>query len=143
MTSPGRNAGITGLIDLPEVGPKFSAFVGGWERKLDAGDKLRAGRGTTGSFAASRPILSSGNLIVTARLMLDGWPMPSQWRGERGTVTIQYDEGRTETVPIQVRSVEHTYNAEGRNAGTTFVTFTARVTGTPTLVGFGGDADAA
>lgn len=142
MTEQGRNNGITGLVDFPNFGAKLEGRVSGFDRNLTLGAKPRAGRGTTDNWAATRPLTSGGGLVVQCRALQGGWQFPATWRGERGTITITYDESvtpaKTETVSVELESVKTSFNEKAPN--TYPFTIALRIVSTPVLAGFGGDS---
>lgn len=100
----GRNrSGFTGLIDLPGLGTgvKFYADIVRWSHRQDGASRPRRGRGG-GRYATYRWILGGGSGSASGDLQTSGWPAPSTWQGEEGTITVQVDTSKTIAIPIKV-----------------------------------------
>lgn len=132
----GRNNGITNLIDLPGLGTgaMFEGKCYGFKQNLSVAKKVRRGRSST-RWEKSRPLSSGGGLAVNLRINLSGWPAPNQWRGQEGTVLVQLDEGRTETLTVRVESFAHSFSE--KNADVHDVTLGCTILGDPVYAGFG------
>jgi hypothetical protein len=89
----GRNAGLTGLVDLPGLGGKFEARLYGWKPRLTGATRPRRGRGG-GLFRSVRWLFSAGTIAASGKVRLDGWPSPDQWKGQTGTITVTLDGHR-------------------------------------------------
>lgn len=131
----GRGAGITGaLIDLIGT-PKFWLRVYRWERALTIGSRPRNGRGL-GRWVKTRPLLPGGKLTCSGKVRFDGFYLPTDWRGQEGSITIQIDTARTETVQVRVMGqVVKLVEAENDLWDITII---AEITAVPALAGFGG-----
>lgn len=133
-TQRGRNAGVTGLIDIPGFAAKFECRLYGIKKRLTISSKQRIGRGTSGKWAGSRPLRAGGTFIAVGKIRLDGAPMPSAWRGQEGTVTRQFDAGKTETLPIRVEGMGDDYTEKSED--TADVVLTCAIISTPSYAGF-------
>jgi hypothetical protein len=138
----GRNAGITNLVDLPRLGTgqKFNVYVTAYGEKLGLTEKPRAGRGTSGKWSKGRPILSSGSIVMRGTLT-DGFPLPDQWKGQEGTLTVTVGTRQTQTVPIRITAAA--FDHSEKDDDLIAVTLTATITNTPTWQGFEGTQAAA
>jgi hypothetical protein len=131
----GRNSGVTGLIDLPGVGAKFQAKLFGYKHGLSVGEKPRLGRGST-NWQGVRPLFSAGTFAGSGKVRLDGFPIPDSWKGQTGTITVQFHTGVTETIPICLTAVNISLDEKTEDQHD--IAFTARVTADPTWAGWAG-----
>lgn len=134
----GRNAGVTGLVDIPGApggAAKFNVRIYGFKQALEVSTRSRNGR-ATGRWGRSRRILSSGNLILTGDVRLDAYPLPSKFEGQEGTVTLQVGTGKTQAVPVRVTASEIRLNEKEED--TWKIALTCEITGEPVFAGFGG-----
>lgn len=131
----GRNSGLTGLIDLPGISAtaKFQVRILRWAPRLTGGTRPRRGRGS-GVWAATRWTFSSGTIACSGKLNLDGWPSPTLWKGQAGTVTVQVAAGKTVSYPIQVTEAGFSYDEKTLDLPD--VSIAATVTGEPTFTGW-------
>lgn len=100
----GRNAGVTGLIDLPGyggAGQKFSVYVHSWKESISSQEVDAAGRGDN-DWPEQDFLQSTGNLAVTGMATLEQSPLPQYFIGQRGTVTIQYHGNAVQTIAVRV-----------------------------------------
>lgn len=144
-SSRGRNAGVTGLIDLPGQSGKVQVEVYGLSTNLSQQLKTRLGRGS-GRWAAFRVLLSNGMLVVRGKVKGPTQPIPSSWNGQEGTVTVQERSGKTVSIPVKIVAVEFGYNEKlpPAGGGEDEWNFTAScaVTGSPTWTGWSAAATA-
>ena len=87
--------------------------------------------------------MSSGTIVVSGKLTYDaGWPAPAEFKGERGTITIQVATGKTIAYPVLItdhgHSLDHT-----KGQDTSDIMLTALITGEPTYTGWTGSQPAA
>src|SRR5690606_33474402 len=100
--------------------------------------KSRVGRGS-GLYARFRLALLSGQLVVYANVDGNSPPEPATFRDEEGTVTLQFDAGKTCTVPVKVVSCQIDENHKTEDQWR--ITFTCDVIGDVTWAGFGSAPD--
>jgi hypothetical protein len=129
----GRNEGITGAVDLPGASAKFTLIVKRWQPRLTGSTRPRRGRGG-GVFATVRWLFSSGNIVLSGQWHAANAPLPSQWKGQTGTITVQPEAGKTITYPILV--TEHGFEYVAGKDGKPYITLAAQVTGVPTYSGW-------
>jgi hypothetical protein len=136
-TQYGPNAGISGTtVNLPGVGAKFQGRFYGYKQGLELGEKPRLGRGSD-NWQATRTLFASGTIAITGKVRPDGFPIPTPWQGQAGTITVQFDEGKTEEVPIIVTAAQFSRSEESEDLVN--VALTARVTADPTWSGWPDD----
>ena len=138
-----RNAGMTGLIDLPGLGSgvKFYAKLYRWSSRLGGQTKQRRGRGG-GVYRTVRWFMSSGTIAATGKIQFGaGWPVPDAWKGQTGTIQIQVATGKTISYPVLV--TEHTFSFDEKSEDTQTVALSMELTGTPTFSGWTGTQPAA
>lgn len=131
----GRNAGVTNLIDLPGLAAKFVVRVYTTKERLSVSSKKRQGRNSTGKWAGSRPMVASGSFACSGKMRIDASPLPSDWRGQEGTLTVQYDMGKTQTIPIRVEGMAADFNETSEDYQD--ISLSCSIIGTPTFTGFG------
>lgn len=132
----GRNAGLTGLIDLPgQALNKFAIWVRAHTQQLGVEMLPDAGRGDT-EWPGFIPGNSSGGLTVGGSISLDAYPTPDRFRGEAGTVTVQIHDGVTIAYPVVVEGAS--FFKKDKELGLQDVVMVCRVTGAPTFTGFTG-----
>lgn len=134
----GRNAGVTGIVDFPGVGSGvfFRARVYGYKDSLTTTNKPRAGRGTTGKFRKVRALLSGGQVVVSGKVNTEGYPLPSEWKGQEGSLRLTYASGKYKTV--SVRCTQATFDFNSAKDDEVNVALTLDIIASPTLTGFGG-----
>ncbi|MEN6532726.1 MAG: hypothetical protein ABFD89_03635 [Bryobacteraceae bacterium] len=136
MADKGRNNGVTGLVDITGT-PQFFATVRAYTLQLANQSRGRQGRGQ-GRFSASRPFTPGGSLVVSGVVRQDVPPQPSAWRGETGTITLQFNTGVTQAIPVRVDAASYSYSVTG--SGEYLVSFTCTITGDVVQAGFGTSA---
>jgi hypothetical protein len=136
----GRNAGLTGLVDLPGLGGKFEARLYGWKPRLTGATRPRRGRGG-GLFRSVRWLFSAGTIAASGKVRLDGWPSPDQWKGQTGTITVTLDAGKTIAYPVMVTG--HGFDFDEKTEDTPSISLSFEVTGAPTYSGWPGTQPAA
>ena len=142
MNNTGRNAGLTGLIDLPGFGSgvKFYAAIHKWAARIEGATRPRRGRGG-GFWRTVRWMMSTGSVACSGKLSTDGWPVPDAWKGQTGTLTITVDDTRYISYPIIVTSCQHAYDP--KVVGVIDIALTAELTAAPTYAGWTGTQPAA
>src|SRR5690348_9974068 len=100
----GPNAGVTGLVDWRHGTPAFTVEVHTLNRRLTLQKKSREGRGGT-RWVKSRAIRPGGMLLLSGLVSKEGFPLPDDWTGQEGSITLQFNTGATETVSVRV--MEH------------------------------------
>jgi hypothetical protein len=97
----GRNAGITGIVDITGA-PQFTAKVMKFSMSGATADVDTTGQGSDGE-SSSRAGDENGGLVITAEVRRDGFPVPQKLANAIGTIKIQMDVGiyATETVRVQ------------------------------------------
>lgn len=131
----GQNAGVTGLLNLPAAGVKFQGQVLKWETDISAALMDAAGRGDS-EWPEQRPLSSSGFLSISGLTNLDGYPIPTKYRGELGTIVLQQTTSVTQTYPVRVRST--TFEKKTKETGLWPFTHVCQVVSDPTFAGYGG-----
>lgn len=138
-----RNAGITGILDLPGLGSGVKIYVKiyRWTSRLGGQTKQRRGRGG-GVFRTVRWIMSSGTIAATGKIQFGtGWPLPDAWKGQTGTITAQVATGKTISYPVLV--TEHSLSFDEKSEDTHTVAVAMDLTGAPTFTGWTGTQPAA
>lgn len=130
----GRNNGVTGLVELPGQSAKFYLSVYGFSRAMQAATKRRVGRGT-GAMARLRSVLVSGQLVVSGIVRGDAYCETTTFQGEEGTITLQFDEGKTCAVPVKITSSQISHDENSEYAWR--IALTCEITGQPVWAGFG------
>lgn len=131
----GRNSGVTGIVDLGELAPKFTARCYGFQESLSINLLDASGRGD-GLFPEQRPITAAGTLVVSGKVQLAGYPRPNAWKGEKGSIRLQLHTGVTETVSVRVIGYSATQSEKDQDLWT--VQLTCQIRTDPTLAGFTG-----
>jgi hypothetical protein len=136
---------VSGLIDLPGLGAKFEGRPYRYALSKGVTNKPRRGRGTISKYAAVRPLAAGGTLAVHLLPRLDGWPEPVRFYRQAGTVTLTYDTGKTQTLPVRVDGVAESHD-QSKQDGTS-LTLNCTIVGDATYAGYpgtqGGDAEPA
>jgi hypothetical protein len=127
---------VSGLIDLPGLGAKFEGKPYRYALSKGVTNKPRRGRGTISNYAAVRPLAAGGTLAVHLAPRLDGWPEPVRFYRQAGTVTLTYDTGKTQTLPVRVDGVAESHD-QSKQDGTS-LTLNCTVVGDATYAGFPG-----
>ena len=96
----GSNGGVTGLVDITGT-PKFTAKIIRFSETLALSPRGKNGRGGS-RWRQHRWCMPGGQLAVSGYVRKDNWPMPTQLRGEAGTITLQFDAGLTQAVAVVV-----------------------------------------
>lgn len=130
----GRNWGITGIVNLG-ASPQFTVEVRAFKQGLDTLRKNRAGRGQ-GAWRKSRATAPGGNLVLSGKVTLKGYPVPATWRGQRGTLVITYNRGAKETLEIEVEGVS--FSSKQVQEDRWDVTISCVILANPSFEGFGG-----
>jgi len=131
----GRNAGVTGVLDLPASGIKFSVWARAWNSDLTAQMLDAAGRGDT-EWPEQRPGSTNGVIVVSGSVTLDGFPVPTKFRGELGTLTLTLNTGVTATHSVRVQKAS--FKKNDKQQGLWDATYFCVDVSEPTFAGFGG-----
>lgn len=130
----GRNAGITGIVDLPGQSAKFNVWVRGWGTDLSAQMMEAAGRGDT-EWPEQRPLSMGGMIIVNGSVRLDASPLPDKWRGERGSLVVTQHTGSSITYIVRV--VREKFDKSTKEQGLWDATLVCQIIADPVTAGFG------
>lgn len=129
----GRNAGVTGLIDI-QGAPKFTARVYRFSETIQAPLRPRVQPGVAAPAFRADP--DSMQLLVSGTARADGFPTPASLRGVSGTITLQFNTGLTQSVPVVVQSAQVSYDEASQDAWS--VVLTCAATGPVTWAGWPG-----
>lgn len=131
----GPNAGVSGIIDLPGQSAAFSVWARAHSSELSAAMLDAAGRGDS-EWPEMRPGSSSGFISVGAEIALDGWPYPSKFRGEKGTLIVQLHTGVNITYTVRV--VKESFGKPNKESGLWSMTLVCQLVADPAPAGFTG-----
>lgn len=137
--SVGKNAGVSGVLDLPgAAGAKFAGEMAGFGQKLAVTTKPRRGRGS-GAWAAARAVVSSGSIVLRGSVALTQPPLPTAFRGQEGTLTLQagFAGGAAQTQSMAVRVVGADFALNEKGGDTWDFAIACELTALPTWAGFG------
>lgn len=115
--------------------PQFTAHILAFRRTLSVSQFPRHGRGT-GRWAKKRAFLPGGMLALTGECVMRGYPLPSDWRGQEGTITLTFHGSARET--LSVRVVESTHSLSKNDEDTWNISLACEIIAAPTQEGFGG-----
>lgn len=130
----GRNVGVTGLVDLTGT-PKFTVRVYSLKKSLAVSEVPLDGRGT-GRWSKSRAFRPGGTLALRGEVLVKGFPLPDDFRGQEGTVVLQVHKTRTVTVSIRVVAADFS-TVEGEQ-DLWDVGLVCTILANPTFAGFDG-----
>lgn len=138
MADKGRNGGITGLVDITGS-PAFHARIYSFTKTLGGSEKDRNGRGS-GRWDKARFFRPGGSLVIRGQVRRDGYPLPNDWNGKSGTITLTFERsGTTATeiaVGVTVRNSEISYNEKTGDSWS--IALVCRIVAMPVLSGFAG-----
>lgn len=129
----GRNAGVTGLVDLGGA-PKFTVRIYRFGKGLQVARKPRSGRGQSGKLALARSLSVGGTLALTGEVIADGYPLPTTFEGQEGSITLTFAAGKTVTVAVAVTASNIGYDFKSSNLWN--VTLTCEITAQPAWTGW-------
>lgn len=129
----GRNAGITGYVDLQGT-PAFTVRVLRYGIELEAGPLTRTKRGDV--WRRIRQVTPGGRLILRGKVQQAGFPVAASLRDAVGTIKVQYNAAIGATLAVRIVSAKFDYDAG--NGDTWDVSLVAEVTGNPAFTGFAG-----
>lgn len=121
-------------MDLAEA-PKFTVDVWAFRQKFTVQNAPRQGRGT-GRWYKSRAFLPGATLALKGHVVYAGYPLPDDWRGQEGEITLTFHKGAKQVVSVRVIEAEIAMAAEGTGWDIALVCL---VTANPTMSGFGGE----
>ncbi len=130
----GTNAGLSGLVDIPGVGALFEVQIFRWKTRLTGSTRQRRGRGG-GVYRTLRWVFSAGTVACSGKFNLDGWPSPSTWKGQTGTLTFQVHTSKTIAYPILITAMGPDFDEKTEDLPD--VVFACEITGEPTYTGWG------
>ncbi len=134
----GRNAGITGIIDLTGHGGATAQFIGTfyvYKTKLQGDTKRRRGRGST-SFDTFRYLATGGSLLFVGKISQQNYPAPGTFKGAVGTATLTVNAGRSVAYPMMVNAIDWDFNEKSEDSPN--YTISGLPTAAPTYTGWTG-----
>jgi hypothetical protein len=130
----GTNSGVSSLIDLPGASAKFEVSINRYSVRVNGSTRQRRGRGG-GIYRTIRWLFSSGSGWAKGKFIDGGGPMPSEWKGQTGTIIIQVAAGKTISYPVMVTEAGSDFGEKGETTPNVYIAWD--LIGPPVYTGFG------
>lgn len=125
---------ITGLVGIADS-PQFRVAVRAFTKTLGNLKKPRNGRGS-GRWSKSRAFRPGGSLVLSGTVQQAGFPLPSTWRDQEGSIVLQFNTSVTSTLSVRVDEVSFGLDKEAEDSWR--INLVCEILASPTLAGFDG-----
>jgi hypothetical protein len=136
----GRNSGLTGVIDVYGT-PKFNANITTFTETVGVSSVPLAGRGDSTPWVPSYPINAGGQLVAIGNVQFRQPPLPGQFRGQEGSITLQFHEAAKQTLSVRVDNAQLSLAKDSEDLWK--IVLTCTILTDPTQAGWNSEAPSA